>query len=126
MNLPECMDCLTYVFFSSAPTALQTHTTFTLVISGAQKNRSDVFVIFSEFSLACLQTLALTNPLMSDCVRVCMTCVLCVCKGLHFSFNSSLVLRSPSLVLCVNTACSHFAPAVAHLRQRRGFSLIAK
>lgn len=57
-----CVDCLSYVFLSSSPIALQITEHFSLVISGAQKKTSDGFVIFSEFSLACLPTLALTNP----------------------------------------------------------------
>lgn len=58
---------------SSLLQILSKQQTFTSVISGAQKERSEALFSFSEFSLAYLQTLAVTSP--EACVSCGKACV---------------------------------------------------
>lgn len=125
-----CIDCLSCVFFSSAPMALQTakhsHRLF------LELRRRDPVALLSLQSwtwLVCRHWLWQTlGPLY--CLTVCtreFKSVLCV-QGISFLiFLSSSVLRRPFLDWCVQTQQSHFAPAATHhtkrQRQRRGLGL---
>lgn len=101
---PQCINC--HVFLSSSTSSHFPDKTVTVAISGAHKKRFDGFIVFSEFSLACLQTLLLTYPRTFKCNGVCSwILVFYVYKSVRFSQNA-LVLLSLFFFVCV---CQHGA-----------------
>lgn len=121
---PVCVDCLSYVFLSSSPIALQITEHSCWLFLGLRRKHLMALLSFQSLAWLVCRHWLWQNP------QPLFNVWLHVCAWSQKDFMCTrvwiprLVLRSPFLVFsCLRTRCHHFAPAVTHHRQRHGFSL---